>query len=257
MTHSPFHSKFTERVLTEIKSGKVKMRPKVHFLLKTMLVVFSAIAISLFVLYVMSLITFAMRLNGSWFGPEFGMRGLGIFLASIPQLLIFISIVLIVVLEILVRHFSFGHRLPILYSLLAVILFAPLGGFIIDKVGLHTKIFRSSENGRAPAVVKFYHSCCAPELKEAHRGMVRDVTTTELTIENSQGEIVSVFITPDTRFPLGTGIEIGDEVVVMGDYASGTLQAFGIRKVGDDFDGFPIHFPKNQLPKNEIMPMRN
>jgi hypothetical protein len=92
-----------------------------------------------------------------------------------------------------------------------------------------------------------YKSCCGPRPENAYRGVIRGFEKSEITLENPQGELFEIIISEKTRLPMGSDFDIGDEIMVIGDKNGETIQAFGIRKVGDDFGGPPIQFPREQI----------
>ena len=96
----------SEQIVETIRSGGVKMRPKWHFALKTILALTGAVILLLTLIYIASFAIFMLRQTGVLFAPTFGFRGGYVFLRSLPWLLISLLVVFIVVLEILVRHYS-------------------------------------------------------------------------------------------------------------------------------------------------------
>lgn len=122
------------------------MKPKIYFVLRTLFFALSAVLGFLFVLYLISFVFFCAREARGFFPLLFGL----------PWFLIFLSVVLVVLLEILVRHFSFGYRAPILYTLLGIILFVILGGFFINKTPMHQVLFDRAEKNRLPIMGPMY-----------------------------------------------------------------------------------------------------
>src|SRR3989344_2081055 len=129
MNDKPHKKSIHEAVLERIRGGEVTMRPRWHFMLKATLVVAGIALAGLTLLFVVSLAMFALRASGVWFMPAFGWHGFAVFLWSLPKLLILLAIVFIIILELLVRHYAFAYRRPLLISALMVIALALLGGF--------------------------------------------------------------------------------------------------------------------------------
>jgi len=113
----------SDKIFNKIKKEQIKMRPKIYFILKAVLIALTTLLVAFFVLFLVSFIFFNLRASGAWFLPRFGLPVIGIFFKSLPWLLILITIILIGVLEILVKRFSFAYRRPILYSILFIIIF--------------------------------------------------------------------------------------------------------------------------------------
>jgi len=56
---------------------------------------------------------FFLREGGAWYAPAFGGRGWFVLLHSAPLLLLFLVAVFALILEILVRKYSFAYRAPL------------------------------------------------------------------------------------------------------------------------------------------------
>jgi len=232
-----------EKILEKIKSGQIKMRPKIYFILKTLLIVGGVLGFGLLIIFLISFIRFHLRASGIWYLPGFGFRGLGIYLRLLPWFLIFICLVLILILEILAKRFAFVWRRPIFYSLLAIIFIALIGGFIIEKTPFHPNLLLQAREGRLPFAGPVYRDFGMPSFKDVHRGVVEEVIENGFKIRTFDNQLLTVVLIPDTRFPLEKEIKQGDSVVVMGEREDDIVRAFGIRKIEDYFRTFE-HFPR-------------
>ncbi len=219
-----------ERVLEAIKSGNTHMRPKWHFILYGALFVIGGIILLLVILYLASFIVFTVRHTGVVFAPRFGSRGLFVFLRSLPWLLILLSLFFIVILEVLVRRYSFAYRKPLLYSIFAIVLIVVVGG--VSAESLHRPIFRAAGEDRLPFGGRFYQHFGMPHFHDIHRGTVGKLTDNGFTLKEEEYEATStVFINDRTRMPPGIDIKEGDTVVVFGDSDNGEIQSYGIQEI--------------------------
>ncbi len=146
-------------IIEKIKKGEIKMRPKWHFILKTLLVILGAVVACLFALFLVSFIFFSVR----------GARGPLPALFALPWILVFLSVILIVVLELLVRYFSFGYRRPILYTVLGIIIVVMLGSMLISRTRMHYFFLEREERGEFPIMRPLYHGFGRPELRDFGR----------------------------------------------------------------------------------------
>jgi len=218
-----------DRVLTAIKNGQVKMRPKWHFILKAILMAVGGIILILCILYLASFIFFVLRQTGVIFVPIFGFRGWYAFLVSIPWLLVLLLLIFIILLEILARHYSFAYRQPLLYFAIAVLLFAIIGGYIVATTHFHDRMFRYSQRHKLPFAGQMYRGYGEQRFKNIHRGIITEITRDGFIMENRRGETLTIIITRLTRLPLGADFSKGDMVVVFGDRENKTVRAIGIR----------------------------
>ncbi len=226
-----------ESILDLIKSGEISMRPRWHFVLKAILTVLGMAILFLAILYLLSFIFFILRASGVWFAPEFGFRGIGIFLLSLPWLLIALSIAFVVLLEVLVRQYSFAYRKPLMYSLAGIIVFVMVASFAIARIGFHERISRFIEEEGVLALRPFYRDYFSPR-ENVHLGTISTTTESGFIIIGRDTELLEIVLTPETRFPGGIGFDQGDIIVVLGEkIGTSTIEAFGVRKM----DGFGEH----------------
>lgn len=232
-----------DKVLAGIKSGRVKMRPRWHFILKAALLLAGAGIISLALLYLVSFIIFSMRQTGVWLVPSFGMRGVQEFLVSLPWLLVILTVIFVVILEVLVRRYAFAYRQPLLYSALAIVLLVTAGGFAVAKTSFHGGFLNQAKLHQLPLAEPFYVRFGIMGPDDVQRGNIIELTDNGFTLGNQRDETLNIIITPETRFPLGTNFIEGDPVIVMGEREDDTVKAFGIRKT----ENFPWEIPPSPL----------
>ncbi len=238
MNNNQEKNNIIDKVLNKIKSGEVKMKPKMYFILKTVLIMIGFLAAGLFVLFLISFIGFHLRASGVWFLPGFGLRGFRTFFSYLPWLLILIAALSIIVMETLLKRFAFVWRKPIIYSLLVVILIAFLGGFLIDKTPFHQGLFLKAREGKLPLAGPIYRDFGMPRFQGVQRGVVEEITEKGFKIRTFDDQLLTVVLIGDTQFPPGKEIKQGDSVVVMGERGDDTVQAFGVRKIEDELRPF-------------------
>lgn len=221
-----------DSVLDRIRQGDVTMRPRWHFLARGALIAVGIVAVALAVVFAASLLLFTLQVNGTWFVPAFGWEGVGIFLWSLPLLLIVLTLVFLVLLEILVRHYTFVYRGPLLYSALAILALASIGGFFVSQTSLHGKLLEEAERDHLPVVGPFYRSVGNPQVENVYTGTIAELSESGFLLKTRRGKEFRILVTPVTRFPYGSGFETGDTVVVYGvPQADRSIEAAGIRKI--------------------------
>ncbi len=236
----------SDKVLEKIKSGRIKMQPRFYFILKTVLVVAGVFIVGLLIVFLISFIKFHLRTSGIWYLPGFGPRGWETSLRLLPWLPILGGIILILILEILAKRFSFVWRRPLFYSLLAIILIAIIGGFIVERTSLHANLLLQARQQELPFAGPVYREFGMPRFQNVHRGIVEEVIENGFKIRTFDDQLLTVFLSQETQFPFGKEIEKGDTVVVMGARDDDTVQAFGVREISDQFN--PFERPPRRLP---------
>ena len=233
-THNNEHSLRTD-VMEAIRKGRVQMRPRWQFLLVSTLTVVGAFIVFLTLLYVASLAVFFLRDSGVWFAPAFGPRGWWVLLRRIPWLLVLFIAAFVVVLEVLVRRYSFVYRKPLLASVLVILALIFLGGFVIEQTPLHPGLALSAGRGQLPPpFMMMYHGPLRmPRPADSFHGEILSLTKDGFVIfDEDDAGTTTVLVTPRTRFPYGADFSPGQRVIVVGDIvATGTVQAFGISEI--------------------------
>ena len=142
----------------------------------------------------------------------------------------------VIILEILVRRYSFAYRRPLLYSVAGVTLLVIVGGYVVAGTSFHGRMFRYAERNELPLVGGFYREYGHQRFRNIHKGLVEEAAENKLVIKDRRGEILTVLMTPETRLSSGADFLKGDLVVVFGNRDDHTVRALGIRKIPKDND---------------------
>jgi len=220
-----------EDILAAIKSGQVKMRPKWLFVLKASLAVIGVLILLLTILYLASFIIFILRQTGVLFVPVFGYQGWYAFFAHLPLFLIILLIMFIVILELLVRNYSFAYRRPLLYSVLGISILAAIGAFAVANSSFHGGMSKYADKNRETFVGRFYGEYGRQRFGDVHRGIIMEMINNGFTMRNRREEVLTIVVSRRTRLPLGADFSSGDIVVVFGPRDGNEVQAFGVQEI--------------------------
>ena len=235
-----------KKILEKIKEGEVAMKPRWHFVLQGILAITGIVILSLGLLYILSFIVFALRQSGVMFAPLFGFRGVLTFLYSSPWLLVLLAIIFIIVLETLVRKYSFAYKKPLLYVLLGIVGISLFGTYTLAQTTMHKRIQEYAEKGHMPPVQMMYNQYAKPQLRDVHIGTIAEVTEEGFIIENRRGEELRVFI-PKERVPRELLVE-GEQVLIFGERTLEGVSAVGVRPLPED-----VRFER-PMKKGQLMP---
>lgn len=228
MTEHLHNDSLSKTVLDAIESGRVSMRPKWQFILTICLWTLGTALAALTLIYLVSFIVFAERQNGSWFVTGFGSEGWGEFFASMPWLLIAITLVFMALLGYLVKRYAFAYARPLLYSGIGIILVAGLGGFLIALTPLHSGLMGQATEFRLPLGGEMYRQYGSRAKGKVITGIIVQKNTNGYTIYDQDKELLMVLITPYTQLPPKLP-ELRDFIVVLGERRGNTIEAHGIR----------------------------
>lgn len=239
-------------LLDKIKNGEIKMRPKIYFVGKLILLALATAVITFFAIFVASFIFFMIRASGLMFLPSFGFIGIKMLLFSLPWILILGLLMLIATSELFIKHFPFVYKNPILYSLMALIIVILIGGFLLDNSGFHTSMLLKARDGKLPIAGPIYQKYGVPDSKEVYYGIViGEPSDSGFKIETPRKEEISIYISEKTRIPREV-INENDALIILGKKTNGGIEAYEIKKVNRDFNIFPGKPPviKYKNPQN-------
>ena len=222
-----------ETILKKIERGETTMKSKSYFVIRAILLLAGVVIVALALFFFMSFILFTLRQTGLLLVPIFGFQGIRIVMASFPWIFLLLILISIILLELLIKKYTFAYRRPLVYSLVAIMLFTSIGGFVVAQTSFHDEFYKRAQNNHLPFMGPLYHSFGLERLDDVHRGIITVITENGFQMENLHGEILTIIIFDETRFPLGTNFKEGDSILVLGRQDNGTIQAFGIRKIGD------------------------
>lgn len=229
--HSP--QPLRDEVLAAIEHGNVHMRPHWHFVLKTVLLIIGGVLLFCTLTFLVSFMLFMLRLNGVSFVPAFGLSGWFSLLFNLPWILIVLSLIFLVVLEVLVRHYAFAYRRPLLYSVFSIIVVTTIAGYVVAATPFHRQFSVYVERNNVPWAGSLYRDYGRPRMPDVHGGVITILQPRGFLMVDRRAEILTVVITPRTRLPFGADFSPGDTVVVFGDRHGGVVEAFGIREISE------------------------
>ncbi|MFZ2621336.1 MAG: hypothetical protein WAX85_00015 [Minisyncoccia bacterium] len=225
-----------EKILKKIEAGEVSMKPKTIFIIKTVLIASVICLIFLVTVVLVSYMTFSIQTGGRMFLLGFGKRGLIQFLLMFPWILLTINAVLLIILDLLLKHFKFGYNRPLIYIFLTTLVVITILGSVINYTPFHRNLLRRAEEKHLPVFGSFYSG-----LRKSHRengifrGIVTSVGTSTFTFKHNDYDRdvddteLKVFVPADVN--IGTTINVGDQVFIAGDLKKEGIYAYGIKKL--------------------------
>ena len=239
-----------ETIQEKIRSGALTMKPKVYFVLRGLLYLVGMLLVLGLTFYLIGFIAFMFRANGVFILPEFGLRGVRTLFVSLPWFLIVLVVVLVIILELLSRHFFFVYRWPIVYSLLGFVVVLGSGGALLGQLSIHESMMRLAEERSLPFAGPLYRHFGRMHFPDGHIGTILATSTSGFSLLVRDGNIYAVMVTPGTRFPHGQLIMPDDVVMVMGLLDDERIEAFGIRKIDD----VRVMMPRPPFPSPFLQP---
>ncbi len=232
MTKKNSENSITERVVSKIEKGELKMKPRAYFIAKSLLVIGLLALATLLLLYFGSLIVFVLRVNNILLFHGMGFQVIRSILLSFPWYLVFLAFVLIILIEIIGRRFQFVYRKPFIVSLLAILLIVTASSFLVEGSSLHHSFYRLAEQERLPVAGRMYRELGNLDIDDTYFGIISEKESDLWKMELDSGEIVGLKITEKTRGRRTfSEIEIGEKVIVIGEMEEGIIDVVSFKKI--------------------------
>lgn len=127
----------TENVMEQIHKGKVKMKPKVYFVIGSILTFIGLISSVIGSIFLIGLVGFSLRSHG-----PMGQIRLNQMISNFPWWTIILAILCLVIGIWLIRQYDFSYKKNSWLIISGFILAIIFAGWVIDMSGLNDKMFR-------------------------------------------------------------------------------------------------------------------
>lgn len=212
------------------KSG-VKMIPRWKFVLYSSLGIVGLIFTFFALIFITSLILFLLSKYGFLYLPFFGFGAALHGVTAIPGLLVTLGIVLVILVELLARHYSFSFKKPLLVTISVIVLGATLIGYAVSLTSFHEVVRDYARKGHMGGGMMHAYDRPLPFKKEKGmtvvRGVVIATTSTTFSVQAYDEEVTMVFASStDDKFVFPM---IGDDILVFGKVNDGKFEVIGVR----------------------------
>lgn len=216
-------------ILTTLKENKIHMIPRWKFILYSLTGIFGMLFLITLTVFVGSLVIFTLSRYGfldmSFFEFITTMRNI----ATLPLVLILCTVVLLGLVEYGARRYAFAKKQPIMITLLVVSILVLGTSFLIGESRIHERVHRFAEEKRIPFMTRAYDRPFErPKSRDGLdivRGVVVGTTSTSTLLRVFNGELLPVTATGTKIVP-----ELGEDVVLFGNFSNGTFMYEKIRK---------------------------
>ncbi len=221
-------------IIQKIKAGEVHMQPRWHFVLKTALLLTGTLLTFLIAIYILSFVLFTLHNSGLWFAPEFGSRGVMMFIMGAPWLLLSILGLFLLFLYVLVSHYSFSYRKPLVYSIIGIVFLIISTSSLIHLSGIHDRLESFANEHSVPGLRPFYQDPQARRPGGVEIGTINQINESGFLLMIDRQELVQIIITKETKLPPDYTPVEGEMVLVIGERNDqDSITAFGIKPAKD------------------------
>lgn len=218
-----------KNILQKIHSGAIHQKPKWHFVLATLAVVFGLTSLSLIFLYLVSFVALFLREHLIFEALSFGPGTVFVIMHRLPYILIALVIVVFLLLHLLARHFAFAYMKPVMATLgggllVTLVLF---GGILLEDKD--SRIARFGEDRHVPGFGAFHNQFRDVVPSRVVRGIVIRADEGGYGLQTRGQEDIYVHVTAETRKDQ-VSYASGDKVFVLVERRPDGFYALGMRK---------------------------
>ena len=130
----------SQKVMQEIKSREIKMRPRLYFVGGSVLLGLGLAGAIIIAVFFLNLFVFRLRILGPWNYLQFGRPGLRPFLTNFPWTVLLVSVVGIVAGLTLLKRYEFSYKKNFLVLTIVLVTVIGVLGFLLDRVGFNERI---------------------------------------------------------------------------------------------------------------------
>lgn len=224
-------------ILQFVEKNKISMIPRWKFVLYSLLGITLAVFSFVLVTFFGSMIIFILSKHGFLYLPLFGLNGIVHSIRAVPFVLFILTLILIVIVELLVKNYSFSFRRPVVATLLTLTLSALVFSFLVTLTPMHNNLRNYARMHNINFIYDEYNRPL-PIRKAGTmtviRGTIVSTTSDEVTIKSFDDSIQVVYASTsikDNSFP-----DMGEDIVIFGRMVNDKFEAIKIR----DADTFPF-----------------
>jgi magnesium-transporting ATPase (P-type) len=139
----------TENIMGQINQGKLKMRPKLYFIIGSLMTFIGLISTMIVSTFLVGLVSFSLRSHGPMGQYRFDQM-----MANFPWLTLILAIFGLVLGIWLIRQYDFSYKIKPWLLIIIFILTIIISGFVIDIIGLNNNL---SKQGPMRGMMKKYN----------------------------------------------------------------------------------------------------
>ncbi len=218
---------FSANIMAQIRKEKITMKPKIFFVLGSLLLGLGITSFILFATFFFNHAFYRLRTSGSLGFLRFGQSGFSPFWNTFPLISLLISFVAILGGVFLLKKYKISYKKNFLLLSLTVLFGAILVGLFIDLSGFNEKV--SQQRFAQRGIVRdFFQQKFEGSDWLVGKIMTFDKKKQYIMIVFPDGQTIKIVWTDDALLPFGTNFEIGQKLRIIGRWQGNIFVATGI-----------------------------
>lgn len=224
-----------EEVLNKIKTGQINMRSKAYFVVKLGFLSVLTVLITIISIFLLSFVLFSSSLDGSLFLVRFGGFGLYNFVLTLPWYLLLVLIFLLILLDLLLKSFSFGYKSPVVFLFGGTFLVITGASTLINFTPLHQKLMSTVEKNKTLPFHNIYDGVDSryqkPGTWKGYVGKINGNSFKFRYVKGIKGDFGEAEVFAVNEITVVDKLTEGDLVFVAGNILDNRIMAYGIKKL--------------------------
>jgi len=233
------NKKILTEVMKEIDKKEIKMKPRIFFVISSLLLSFGLFLSIALASFLINLISFRLRIHAPFQYLRFGKPGYLPFLHVFPWSMLILAIASIIIGIVIIRKYDISYKKSFWGIAIGLIVFAIIFGLVIDKTGINERA------SKFPPMREMYHrESVGPDWLA---GKIIQVSERQLTLLTPfEKKTVIVKWDEDTLLPFGSEFQEGQEIRIIGNWQEEEFVAKGIDASNVKLPAPPVPFGRNR-----------
>ncbi len=223
-------------ILETLQKDTLHMIPKWKFVLYSSLGIIGLIFTFLLTVFIVSLILFVLSRYGLLHMPFFEFMGALQALTVIPIVLLLVAVILLVLLEVCSRYYSFSFTLPLSVTLLILMCVVAGSSYLVSQTQVHDYARDYADRNHLNMMVQAYDRP-VPFKKinglDVLRGEVVATSTDSVTIEMLNGTAIVAYGTSSDTVANFVPPLLDTDIIILGNFIQGRFIITNMRSAGD------------------------
>ncbi len=203
--------KLVKKIREEIKQHNLRMKPKVYFLLKNILVFLFLFAFIFLVVFIASFVIFTIEKTNILNLYNYGWGGIKELFSIIPWILFVLILLLWLGIEIIAKKFALVYRRPLIVTFIVIVSLTFIIAFGFNKCSLHKRLFNKAKRAHIPLLVPFYNLYWTKYDYKVYLGEIVTIQNDYLKL-SSKGQKIEFYLRPNTK--ICGELKEGEKVIV-------------------------------------------
>lgn len=130
----------SKNVMQEIQRRGVKMRPRLYFVLGSVLLGLGLTGAIITAVFFLNLFVFRLRILGPWGYLRWGRLGIPLFVTTIPWTVLLASVVAVAAGLTILKRYEFSYKKNFLVPAIVLIVVVGVLGFLLDRIGFNERV---------------------------------------------------------------------------------------------------------------------